>query len=97
MRQQHLELKRFLRRHLYQHYRVHRMTVKAVRVIKALFEAFVNDGRLLPEETQSVVQALESIAGISGRARGVSDYIAGMTDRFAIAEYERVYNPKELT
>ena len=97
MRQQHLELKRFLRRHLYQHYRVHRMTVKAVRVIKALFEAFVNDARLLPEETQSVVQALESIAGDSGRARGVSDYIAGMTDRFAIAEYERVYNPKELT
>ena len=97
MRQQHLELKRFLRPHLYQHYRVHRMTVKAVRVIKALFEAFINDTCLLPVETQSVVKALESVSGDSGRARGVSDYIAGMTDRFAIAEYERVYNPKELT
>ena len=97
MRQSHLELKRFLRRHLYQHYRVHRMTVKAVRVIKALFEAFINDTCLLPEETQSAVRTLESRAGDRGRARGVSDYIAGMTDRFAIAEYERVYNPRELT
>ncbi|MFA7386882.1 MAG: deoxyguanosinetriphosphate triphosphohydrolase [Thiohalobacteraceae bacterium] len=97
MRAQNLELKRFLRTHLYQHYRVHRMTTKASRVVSALFEAFIEDTRLLPDEAREQAQRLEAAQGTSGRARSVADYIAGMTDRYAITEYERVYNPRELT
>ncbi|MBI5462546.1 MAG: deoxyguanosinetriphosphate triphosphohydrolase [Gammaproteobacteria bacterium] len=97
MREQNLELKRFLRHSLYQHYRVHRMTAKAGRVITSLFEAFIDDPRLLPDEAREHSQRIEAVMGLSGRARGVADYIAGMTDRYAITEYERVYNPKELT
>ena len=97
MREQNLELKRFLRTRLYQHYRVHRMTAKAARVITALFEAFNADLRLLPDGARERCLRLEETAGADGRARGVADYVAGMTDRYAIREYERIYNPKELT
>lgn len=97
MRERNLELKRFLRNRLYKHYRVHRMTAKAGRVITALFQAFMEDTGLLPDEARAHCQRLEASDGEAGRARGVADYIAGMTDRYAIAEYERVYNPRELT
>ncbi len=92
-----LELKRFLRENLYRHYKVHRMTVKAGRVIRTLFTAFLDDLRLLPPEPYRTVRDLEKAEGRTGRARAVADYIAGMTDRYAIAEYERIVNPKELT
>ena len=52
MREQNLELKRFLRRNLYRHYRVHRMTAKASRTITALFNAFIDDPRLMPDEAR---------------------------------------------
>ena len=97
MREQNLELKRFLRKRLYRHYRVHRMSAKAARVVRALFEAFFGDLGLLPEEAQHRARRLEAEGGEAGRARAVADYIAGMTDRYAITEYERVYNPRELT
>lgn len=97
MREENLELKRFLRTRLYQHYRVHRMTTKAARVVSALFEAFIEDPRLLPDDASEHCKRLETSGGMPGRARGVADYIAGMTDRYAITEYERVYNPRELT
>lgn len=97
MRERNLELKRFLRNRLYKHYRVHRMTAKAGRVITALFQAFMEDTGLLPDEACTHCRRLEAADGEAGRARGVADYIAGMTDRYAIAEYERVYNPRELT
>jgi dGTPase len=97
MREQHLELKRFLREHLYRHYRVHRMTLKARRIVRELFEAFMADRRILPPDFQSHVEALELREGPSGAARGVADYIAGMTDRFAIKEHARIYQPAELT
>ncbi|HHH43132.1 MAG TPA: deoxyguanosinetriphosphate triphosphohydrolase [Gammaproteobacteria bacterium] len=97
MRELNLELKRFLRRHLYRHYRVHRMSAKAERVIRALFEAFFNDPRLMPDEAQLKVAALREQSGDSGQARAVADYIAGMTDRYAIKEHARVYHPGELT
>lgn len=97
MREQNLELKRFLRKSLYQHYRVHRMTVKAARVVTALFDAFLDDLQLLPDDAREHCQRLEQTNENHGRARGVADYIAGMTDRYAISEYERVYNPRELT
>jgi dGTPase len=93
MREKNLELKRFLRTHLYRHYRVHRMSAKAARTITALFEAYIEDPRLMPIESQQHVNQLEAVSGRDGRARAVADYIAGMTDRYAIAEYERTFNP----
>jgi dGTPase len=93
MREQNLELKQFLRKNLYRHYRVHRMSAKAVQTITALFEAFNADIRLMPDEAQKKSRELEATHGRDGRARAVADYIAGMTDRYAIAEYERTFNP----
>ncbi len=93
MREKNLELKRFLRTRLYRHYRVHRMTTKAGQTITALFGAFLKDPRLLPDEARAHVAVLESREGELGRARAVADYIAGMTDRYAIAEYDRIFNP----
>ena len=93
MREKNLELKRFLRTRLYRHYRVHRMSAKAARTITALFEAYIDDPRLMPNEAQQHVSQLESVNGSDGRARAVADYVAGMTDRYAIAEYERTFNP----
>ena len=98
MHEQHLELKRFLHHKLYRHFRVHRMSAKAAQVIRRLFEVFYEDTRLLPPEAQDSVQFLEQRDGFQhGRARAVADYIAGMTDRYAIAEYERLFNPSQLT
>ena len=93
MREKNLELKRFLRSNLYRHYRVHRMSAKAAQTITAMFEAFFGDLRLMPDEARQHVEALEASDGEYGRARAVADYIAGMTDRYAIAEYERTFNP----
>jgi dGTPase len=93
MQKQNLELKRFLRTRLYRHYRVHRMSAKAVRTITALFEAFLGDPRLLPDEARHKAHELERTRGREGLARAVADYIAGMTDRYAITEYERTFNP----
>jgi dGTPase len=93
MLEKNLELKRFLRTNLYRHYRVHRMSAKAGRTLTALFEAFLDDPRLLPEDAQQQAALLEKASGKDGRARVVADYIAGMTDRYAITEYERTFNP----
>jgi len=97
MREQHLELKRFLLHNLYRHYRVHRMAAKAKRIVTDLFGAFFEDIRLLPPEFVQHVAQLESQAGTSGRARAVSDYVAGMTDRFAIGEHARIFDASTLT
>ena len=93
----HLELKRFLRTNLYRHYRVHRMTLKAARIVRALFDVFSEDARLLPKAAADHMAELESANGAAGRARAVADYIAGMTDRFAIAEHERIFSASTLT
>lgn len=93
----HLELKRFLRINLYRHYRVHRMTLKAGRIVEALFDVFSNDHRLLPETARDHMAELEQADGAAGRARAIADYIAGMTDRFAIAEHERIFSASSLT
>ena len=97
MQQQTLELKRFLMKNLYRHYRVQRMTTKAERVLSSLFEAFINDQRILPPDALKHCKDLQEKNGDNGIARGVSDYIAGMTDRYAIVEYERIYNPRQLS
>jgi dGTPase len=93
----HLELKRFLRTRLYRHFRVHRMTVKAARIVEALFEVFTEDARLLPQTAREHMTELERSDGAAGRARAIADYIAGMTDRFAIAEHERIFGASTLT
>ena len=92
-----LELKQFLRKNLYQHYRVHRMSKKAAVVIESLFEAFMDDQRVLPTEAINHCHTLKEKHGDRGVARGISDYIAGMTDRYAIVEYERIFNPRQLS
>ena len=97
MREMHLELKRFLRTHLYQHYRVQRMTAKAKKVIRELFDAFVDDARLLPPDPYARAAQYQANEGAEGRARAIADYIAGMTDRYAIAEHERIFSPMRLS
>ncbi len=94
---EHLELKQFLRKHLYRHYRVLRMTTKARKVVQSLFESFFANPELMPPEHHIHAQRLQHADGDSGRARAVADYIAGMTDRFAILEYARLFDPGERT
>ena len=97
IREYNLELKGFLRQHLYRHHRVRRMTAKAARVLKALFAAYMEDPALLPPEHEHKARRLAADTGEAGRARAVADYLAGMTDRFAIAEYGRLFDPKTLS
>ena len=91
-----LELKQFLRHNLYQHYRVLRMSKKAERVISKLFHAFMDDYRILPTQYHALSTKMAGDSE-SALARVVADYIAGMTDRFAITEYRRLFEPGELT
>jgi dGTPase len=90
-------LKAFLREHVYKHYKVRRMTSKARRVVGALFDAFFNDPSLMPDEHKQTGARLELALGVAGRARAVADYIAGMTDRYAILEHRRLFDPSERT
>ncbi len=76
-------LKRFLFKNLYRHYRVMRMANKARRVVVGLFDAFSDDPRLLPPSYQSTDAALQP--------RLIAHYIAGMTDRYALKEYQRLF------
>ena len=93
VREESLALKRFLRQALYTHYRVRRMTQKASRIIRELFDAFFADPKVLPPQYQSKL----SEASDAERARLIADYIAGMTDRFAVQEHRRLFEPGELT
>jgi dGTPase len=76
-------LKKFLYDNLYRHYRVMRMTAKARKIVKELFDAFLAEPRLLPEDHQVHVQ--------EHGPRAIADYVAGMTDRYAIREHRRLY------
>jgi dGTPase len=97
VRAEHLELKEFLRERVYRHYKVLRMTSKARRTLQQLFEAFFKDVSLMPGEHRDAALQAESTHGAAGRARAVSDYIAGMTDRYAILEHRRLFEPSERT
>ncbi|MFA6903727.1 MAG: deoxyguanosinetriphosphate triphosphohydrolase [Gallionellaceae bacterium] len=81
------ELKVFLHTHLYRHYRVMRMSNKARRIIRELFLVFMSDSRLLPPQFQRQAEVDQS--------RAVADYVAGMTDRYAIKEYRRLFAVEE--
>jgi dGTPase len=74
---------------LYRHYRVARMADKAQRIIENLFETYLNNSKVLPPALHNEIQK-------SGRAkRHVCDYIAGMTDRFALLEHQKLFDPLE--
>jgi len=88
VKQKNIQLKQFLRKNLYQHYKVNRMSVKAKRVITELFNTFMEDPSVLPNEYQE--------QGEQAQARAVADYIAGMTDRYAIREYRRLFAIEEI-
>ncbi|HZE88217.1 MAG TPA: deoxyguanosinetriphosphate triphosphohydrolase [Verrucomicrobiae bacterium] len=79
-------LKRYLHERLYRHHKIERMKDKSRRMLKALFERYLDNPRLLPESFQ------ERIAR-DGRERVICDYIAGMTDRYALDEYRRLFDP----
>jgi len=83
-----LELKRFLFKDLYRHHKVDKMRVKAEIFITRLFETYIHHPNLLPPKYQSRFDQ-------SGLHRVVCDYIAGMTDRFALDEYKRLFEPYE--
>jgi dGTPase len=82
-------LKGFLHEQLYQHYQVLRMTAKASRIIHDLFAAFVAEPRLLPPQYREM-------AASTSVERATADYIAGMTDRYSIKEYRRLFTVGEL-
>jgi len=95
--EEHVELKRFLRAHVYQHYKVQRMTTKAKRMLRELFAAFMEDLNLMPPEHRDTARRLAEREAESGKARAVADYVAGMTDRYAILEHRRLFEPAERT
>jgi dGTPase len=90
MRAETTELKRFLHANLYRHFQVNRMRVKASRVVRELFDAFMADPVLLPPDYQ-VAQG-----DTMKQARKIADYIAGMTDRYAIREHKRIFSLDHL-
>ena len=82
------ELKDFLYKKLYRHYRVVRMQVKAERLISELFNAYHQEPLILPDSMQVFIDK-------RGLERTICDYIAGMTDRYAIEEHRKLFNPLE--
>jgi dGTPase len=88
MHRRNRELKDFLYAKLYRHHRVVRMQVKAERIITNLFHAYVDEPAILPGHVQSWVDK-------RGLERTVCDYIAGMTDRYAVQEHGKLFDPAE--
>jgi len=84
------ELKRFLREHLYLHPRVAEMTRVAHATVRGLFTAFMSDPDQMPAEHAARARAEAERAGQAGLARTVADYVAGMTDRFALETHDRL-------
>ncbi|WP_224982018.1 deoxyguanosinetriphosphate triphosphohydrolase [Geomonas agri] len=88
MTERNAQLKRFLFQNLYRHYKVERMRVKAERYLAELFEVYLKHPTLLPMKHQMKMER-------EGRERVICDYIAGMTDRFALDEFKRLFEPYE--
>ncbi len=87
-RHQHLELKRYLFQHMYRHNKVTRMESKAHRVLKELFSLYEENPEILPANTREKIRVNQEPL-----RRIICDYIAGMTDRYAIEEYEKLTEP----
>jgi dGTPase len=88
MQRRNREIKDLLYRKLYRHFRVVRMQVKAERVISDLFNAYRAEPAILPDHVQFLVEK-------RGLERTICDHIAGMTDRYAIEEHQKLFNPFE--
>ncbi|MDX8410887.1 MAG: deoxyguanosinetriphosphate triphosphohydrolase [Mariprofundaceae bacterium] len=89
VRRHNIQLKRYLYRHMYKHYRVVRMAAKAEKVVGELFEALMRRPAMLPPRQKQMHDAADDDAV---RARVIADYIAGMTDRYALEEYHRLFD-----
>ena len=89
MRRRSRELKDFLYNNLYRHYRVMRMAMKAENILTDLFTAYKIEPMILPKHIQEILPS-------RGLERTACDYIAGMTDRFAIEEHEKLFDPTRL-
>jgi len=81
-------LRAFLMERLYHHYRVVRMSIKAKRFIQELFKVYISDPHQLPQDVQEKITK-------DGTKRAVCDYIASMTDRYALDEYKKLFTPYE--
>jgi dGTPase len=86
LHQHNRQLKDFLYNNLYRHYRVVRMQVKAERILTDLFQAYRSESAILPRHVQEHIE-------VRGLERVICDYIAGMTDRFAIEEHGKLFDP----
>jgi dGTPase len=86
MNRRNRQLKDFLYANLYRHHRVVRMAVKAERIISDLFRAYLREPAILPNHVQDLSEE-------RGLERNICDYIAGMTDRFAVEEYQKMFDP----
>jgi len=89
MHRRNRQLKDFLFSNLYRNYRVVRMAVKAERIITGLFDSYRNEPTTLPKHVQAIISE-------RGLERTICDYIAGMTDRFAIEEFKKIFDPETL-
>ena len=97
MRDEALMLKRFLRKNLYQHYQVNRMTSKARRIVTELFDIFMSEPVLLPPTYQiALAEGMGADVHRAQQARSIADYIAGMTDRYAMREHRRLFTIDEI-
>jgi dGTPase len=79
-------LKKFLLERMYRHYRLIRMQTKAERFVSELFKAYIDEPKMLPTATQKRLEE-------SSLHRVVTDYIAGMTDRYAFDEWQKLFDP----
>jgi len=84
-------IKRFLFQHMYRHPRISGIRVAAAEVIRDLFPAFLQNPDLMPMEWREAASKLGA-SDEARLARLVCDYIAGMTDRYALAEHERLFD-----
>jgi dGTPase len=89
MRRRNRDIKDFLYARLYRHYRVMRMAVKAENIIRKLFEAYQSEPSMLPHHVQGQIPE-------KGLERTICDYLAGMTDRYAVDEYAKLFDPSRL-
>jgi dGTPase len=92
MREHDTVLKGFLLERMYRHYKVNRMASKARRAVRELFRLFVDEPQCLPDDWRAQCGA----PGAQQTARAVADYIAGMTDRFALKEHQRLFEVSEI-
>ncbi len=80
------QIKKFLFEKMYRHWKVNRLRFKASRVIQGLFEIFFSESDVLPEDWGKLAKQLDE----TERARLICDYIAGMTDQYALMEYQKL-------